>query len=106
MDTVAKVLFNQRLVGYLTQTSSGYTFKYDNDFLNAPDSFPIAYNFPLRTSEFKSERLFPFFESLTSEGWLLKIQSQSMKIDERDYFSMLMENGKDLIGGITIERIK
>jgi serine/threonine-protein kinase HipA len=106
MNTVAKVLFNQRLVGYLSKTLSGYSFKYDEKFLNASDSFPIAYNFPLRAIEYRSERLFPFFESLTSEGWLLKIQSQSMKIDERDYFSMLLENGKDLIGGITIERMK
>ena len=48
---------------------------------------------------------FPFFESLVSEGWLLKIQSQALKIDERDFFSMLLENGEDLIGGIKIKKV-
>lgn len=103
MDKVAKVFFNQRLVGFLTKTRDGYTYKYDLEFLNSADNFPISYNFPLQSQEFKNPSLFPFFEALVSEGWLLKIQSQSMKIDERDYFSMLVENGKDLIGGIRVE---
>jgi len=104
MDTVAKIYFNNRLVGFLSNTQAGYVFRYDAEFLEASDSFPISYNLPLRSKEFMSNKLFPFFEALVSEGWLLRIQSQSLKIDERDFFSMLLENGKDLIGGIRIEK--
>ncbi len=45
----------------------------------------------------------PFFENLVSEGWLRKLQSQHQKIDERDRFTLLVENGKDLVGAVTVE---
>ena len=104
MDKIASVYFNDRLVGHLSKTKDGFMYKYDNNFLNSLDCFPISYNFPLKSEEFISKKLFPFFEGLVSEGWLLKIQSQSLKIDERDFFSMLLENGEDLIGGIKIKK--
>jgi serine/threonine-protein kinase HipA len=106
MDKIIYVFFNDRRVGYLSKTKDGFIFKYDKDFLDSSDCFPIAYNFPLKSEEFTSKKLFPFFEGLVSEGWLLKIQSQSLKIDERDFFSMLIENGEDLIGGIRIKKAK
>lgn len=41
-------------------------------------------------------------ENLVAEGWLKKIQSQAQKIDENDSFGLLLENGKDLTGAVTI----
>lgn len=105
MDQVAKVFFNGTLTGYLTKSKDEYVFRYDSDFLSSEDAFPIGHNFPLSVDSYRSNRLFPFFEGLVSEGWLLKIQSQSAKIDERDFFSMLLENGQDLIGGIRIQKV-
>lgn len=105
MDKIARVYFNELFVGILSKNKVGYIFKYDDVFLASPDNFPISYSLPLQSTEFKSPKLFPFFEALVSEGWLLRIQSQSLKIDERDFFSMLLENGKDLIGGIKIEEV-
>lgn len=43
-------------------------------------------------------------ENLVAEGWLKKIQSQAQKIDENDSFGLLLENGKDLTGAVTILR--
>ncbi len=104
MVKVATVYFNDELVGYLSKSNDSFVFNYDKTFLDSPNCFPISYNFPLQTKEFVANKLFPFFEGLVSEGWLLKIQSQSLKIDERDFFSMLLENGEDLIGGIKIKK--
>ncbi len=104
MDKIASVYFNDLLVGYLSKTKDSFIFKYDDDFFDSDGSFPISYNFPLTSREYKAKKLFPFFEGLVSEGWLLKLQSQNSKIDERDFFSMLLENGEDLIGGIKIKK--
>ncbi|MGE0631232.1 MAG: HipA N-terminal domain-containing protein [Pseudobdellovibrionaceae bacterium] len=105
MHHIAKVFFNNQHVGHLSKTSEGFIFQYEKNFLESPNCFPIGYNFPLTDKPFISQTLFPFFEGLVSEGWLLKMQSQSLKIDERDFFSMLIENGQDLIGGIKVMKI-
>ena len=47
----------------------------------------------------------PFFENLVSEGWLRKLQSQQQKIDENDRFGLLLANGGDLVGAVTVEPI-
>lgn len=104
MHKVALVFFNDILTGYLIRDKNSFTFKYEDSFFESKDSFPISYSFPLTQREYQSKELFPFFEGLVSEGWLLKMQSQNLKIDERDYFSMLLENGEDLIGGIKIKK--
>lgn len=106
MDQVAEVYLNDQFVGWLSKVPGGYEFQYHEEFLSSSKSSPISWNFPLKREKFKSEKLFPFFEGLVSEGWLLKVQSQTLKIDERDYFSMLLENGWDLIGGIKVKRVK
>jgi serine/threonine-protein kinase HipA len=40
---------------------------------------------------------------LVSEGWLQKLQSQQQNIDEHDRFGLLISNGKDLVGAVTVE---
>ncbi|WP_275955810.1 HipA N-terminal domain-containing protein, partial [Pantoea agglomerans] len=39
-----------------------------------------------------------FFKGLAPEGWLRKRYSEIQKIDDKDLFGLLMENGNDLLG--------
>lgn len=93
MDSIAEVFFNETKVGRLSKEKEHFKFEYDDAFFNSDKAFPISWSFPLTQKEFDSKKLFPFFEGLVAEGWLLKLQSQTLKIDEKDYFSMLLENG-------------
>ena len=103
MDTVtAEVFFNEIKVGVLGRTETGYEFIYDKKFLESKDAFPISWSLPLTSTPYRGDRLFPFFEGLVSEGWLLQVQSRLQKVDERDYFSLLLKNGRDLIGGVKV----
>jgi serine/threonine-protein kinase HipA len=102
----AIVKYNGKNAGRLSKTDKGYSFQYFEDYLEDKDGFPVSVTLPLQVQAFEAERLFPFFEGLTSEGWLLKIQSRSQKIDEHDTFSLLLENGEDLIGAVTILKEK
>lgn len=105
MDRRIRVLQNGVLAGYLTQLEGGgYRFQYDRRYL--VNGVPIAFKFPLQQTPFQSQQLFPFFENLASEGWLLKLQSQQQKIDEHDTFSLLIANGQDLVGAITLEEVR
>lgn len=97
---IAQVFFNQRLAGISAETPEGFQFTYDADYLAS--GTPIAFNFPLQESAFSSDRLPGFFENLVSEGWLRKLQSQEQKIDANDRFGLLLMNGRDLVGAVTI----
>ena len=103
MDQVtATVLFDCKKAGELSWAKNGYTFRYEESYLKSPDTCPISTALPLSTRTYAAEKLFPFFESLVSEGWLLELQSRTQKIDENDYFTLLIENGQDLIGAVSV----
>jgi serine/threonine-protein kinase HipA len=100
---VARVLYQGKLAGTLEEDESGYSFTYDHEYLAG--GMPISYRLKLREAPYRSERLMPFFENLVSEGWLRKLQSQQQKIDENDRFGLLLANGGDLVGAVTVEPI-
>lgn len=103
MDRQVKVFLNNKLAGTLVKYDKGFRFTYDSRYL--AHGVPIAYRLPLQKEPFDSPYLFPFFENLASEGWLRSVQSQQQKIDERDTFSMLIENGRDIVGAISLEEV-
>lgn len=102
MDRIGKVYFNKKFAGILKQTKTGYYFTYD--FLYMATGTPLSFNLPLQEQPFQSDRLFSFFDNLASEGWLKSLQSKVQKIDENDNFGLILENGKDMVGAVTIFR--
>ena len=102
MGRIANIYYQGRLAGELEEVSNvEYTFAYSESYLI--DGVPISFLLPLRQEPYTSEELLPFFENLVSEGWLQKMQSQHQNIDEHDRFGLLISNGKDLVGAVTVE---
>lgn len=104
----ADVFRNGELVGVLTQFSTNdYEFRYDNNWFANGELPPISLTMPKSKQVYKSEYLFPFFFNMLSEGVNRKLQSRYLKIDEKDYFGLLLATAKtDTIGAITISEIK
>ncbi len=102
----AKVLYNEKLAGVLTETNDGdYLFVYDKEYItNYSDQF-LTFTMPVRDKEYESNRLFPFFEGLIPEGWLLEIASKSWKINKNDRMGLLLACCKNCIGAVSIEQI-
>lgn len=101
----AKAYRNSHLAGELIQENTkSYIFRY-NDSYFSNDSLPaISLTLPKTQQEYKSEFLFPFFFNMLSEGVNRKLQSRQLKIDEKDYFGLLLETAKyDTIGAITLK---
>lgn len=90
------------LAGILTEDEHGYTFQYNNDFLKADYAEAISLTMPLTDKPYHSPVLFPFFDGLIPEGWLLNIAEQSWKINGRDRMSLLLACCKDCIGAVSI----
>ncbi len=98
----AEVYNHNRLAGLLTEDDEGYTFKYDSNYLSSREVEPISLTLPLRAEAYKSSILFPFFDGLIPEGWLLDIAQKSWKLDRRDRMSLLLTCCKDCIGSVSI----
>lgn len=99
---VANVFMFGELAGQLTRCKTAYTFQYDKDYISNK-GIPLSYSLPLQHQTFSNDTLFPYFTGLLSEGWLLDLQSKTQHIDKNDAFALLVKNGHDLAGAITIE---
>ncbi len=98
----AEVLYNNIRAGIITKTHSGYEFIYDQDYLGENRARPISLSMPLSREIYRSRELFPFFEGLLPEGWLLAQTSSVLKIDTNDKFNLLLNIGRDTIGAVSI----
>lgn len=88
--------------GSISETDEGYVFSYDADYLRQEKALSVSLTLPLREIEYRSTILFPFFDGLIPEGWLLNIVSRNWKIDLRDRFGLLLAACKDCIGDVSI----
>lgn len=104
----ANIFRNGELVGNLTQFSTNdYEFRYDDSWFANGKLPPLSLTIPKSKQVYKSEHLFPFFFNMLSEGANRQLQIRHLKIDEDDYFGLLLATAKtDTIGAITISEIK
>ena len=100
----AKIYYNEVLAGLLTETNEGdYIFKYDEKYVNFhPDQF-ITFSMPVQKEPYIDNRLFPFFEGLIPEGWLLDIASENWKINTNDRMGLLLVCCANCIGAVSVE---
>lgn len=102
----AKVFLNNALAGILIEDDLGYEFRYDSDYLKSDGAVAVSLTLPLTDKPYRDNVLFPFFDGLIPEGWLLDIAEQSWKISARDRFSLLLACCKDCIGNISVIPMK
>ena len=102
-----RVFANGKLAGLLTEYkettgAQSYTFEYEGDYI-IQGGTPIGYHFPLTNKPYVHDVLHPFFTNLVSEGWVRVFQASKARLDKRDDFGLLLANGGDLIGAITVQ---
>lgn len=101
-----KVLMYGNLAGILTEDTEGYHFTYNPDYLRSEDAEPISLTLPLTDHTYHDKILFPFFDGLIPEGWLLEIAQKNWKLNTRDRMEMLLKTCHDCIGAVSVEEIK
>jgi HipA-like protein len=102
----AQVLYNGQLAGILSKSGGVYRFAYDKNYLSKGGNRPVSLTLPLREAPYESDVLFPAFVNRLSEGSNKAIQTRLLKIDENDYFSLLLATaGNETIGPLTIKEI-
>ncbi|HVA65813.1 MAG TPA: HipA N-terminal domain-containing protein [Elusimicrobiota bacterium] len=102
-ENSAEVFYGQKLAGMLTKTAGGFEFAYDAAYLSDKESSPISLSMPLRSEKYESKELFPFFDGLLPEGWLLDMICSTVKLDPHDKFRLLLHTGGDPIGAVSVK---
>lgn len=90
------------LAGAIKETDEGYTFSYDKEYLLRKDAVGISLTMPLTQEVYESTILFPFFDGLIPEGWLLNVVSHNWKINPNDRFGLMLSACRDCIGDVCI----
>ena len=97
-----KIYLYDQYVGLLTEDETGFTFAYDADYLASDGAEAVSLTLPLSNEPYHDTVLFPFFDGLIPEGWLLNIAESSWKINQRDRMSLLLACCKDCIGAVSV----
>jgi len=98
-----KVYMHNELAGFLTESEDGYSFKYDENYRKGSHVKPVSLTLPLQELPFVSKTMFPFFDGLIPEGWLLEIAEKNWKLNARDRMGLLLACCRDCIGAVSIE---
>ncbi|MCI5934320.1 MAG: HipA N-terminal domain-containing protein [Lachnospiraceae bacterium] len=96
------VYIQDHYAGIIEETEDGYSFSYTSEYLQRPDAVAASITLPLRDDAYEAAILFPFFDGLIPEGWLLDAVSHNWKINANDRFGLLLLACKDCIGDVCI----
>lgn len=88
----ARIFYNDRPAGILTENDAGYEFRYLPEYLSLDTAKAVSLTLPLREEAYPSTVLFPFFDGLIPEGWLLDIVLRNTDISIL-YPEVLRNNG-------------
>jgi serine/threonine-protein kinase HipA len=98
------VYYEDHLAGSITETNDGeYVFQYDEQYVNDHPYDFITFTMPVRHRPYIDQRLFPFFDGLIPEGWLLAIASANWKINQNDRMGLLLACCQNCIGAVSIK---
>lgn len=98
----AKVYMHQHWAGILMEDEEGYHFHYREEYLNHEAAEAVSLTLPLQKAAFHNKVLFPFFDGLIPEGWLLDIAEKNWKLSPRDRMGLLLNTCRDCIGAVSI----
>ena len=101
----AEIYIQDLRAGWLTQDDEGYLFEYDLTYIEGGHTMPVSLTLPIRDTAYRSNILFPFFDGLIPEGWLLDIAEKNWKLNPRDRMGLLLACCKDCIGAVSVHPI-
>ena len=103
MNRKATIFLYDWPAGTLAETDEGYSFSYDSAYLTRLDAEPISLTLPLTITTCQSRVLFPFFDGLIPEGWLLDMAQKNWKLASKDRFGLLLACCRDCIGAVSVQ---
>lgn len=100
-----QVFVNDSHAGYILKENEEYVFYYVDEYLSIDKVTPVSLTLPLSNKEYRSETLFPFFDGLLPEGFLLDVAIRVLNITYEDRLDLLLSVCKDVIGNVSIKDV-
>ena len=97
----AEVRMHDKIAGWLTEDENGFHFVYSPEYIHVSVE-PVSLTLPIQTEPFTERVLFPFFDGLIPEGWLLDIAEKNWKLNPRDRMGLLLACCRDCIGAVSV----
>ena len=101
----AEIYYKDILAGVLTESDDGYEFRYLPKYLASENAKPVSLTLPLQNQPYRSNVLFPFFDGLIPEGWLLDVALRNTDISVLDRMSLLLLCCSDCIGAVSVKPV-
>lgn len=96
----------ERLVATVETAGGGPRLRYDPDWLEAPDTFPISLTMPQTAIEHGPTVAIPWLMNLLPEGEPLRAMTQALGVARDDILGLISELGRDLAGALTIGALR
>ena len=90
--------------GIVWEDESGYHFKYNTAYLQNKQYDAVSKTLPLRAEVFTQQTMWPFFDGLIPEGWLLEIAIDNWKLNRQDRMTLLLTLCEDCIGDVSVKK--
>lgn len=101
----AEIYYKDIPAGVLTESDDGYEFRYLQEYLASENAKPVSLTLPLQIQPYRSNVLFPFFDGLIPEGWLLDVALRNTDISVLDRMSLLLLCCSDCIGAVSVKPV-
>ena len=75
------------------------------EYLASENAKPVSLTLPLQHQPYRSNVLFPFFDGLIPEGWLLDVALRNTDISVLDRMSLLLLCCSDCIGAVSVKPV-
>ena len=96
-----KVFVQDQFAGVIEKSDGQYQFTYNAEYLKIHTQ-PVSLTLPLQSKTYTSKNLFPFFDGLIPEGWLLELSLKNWKIAPNDRWQLLLTVCGDCIGNVFV----
>jgi HipA-like protein len=102
----AEIMYKGEVAGKLIQYNDGsFSFTYEDTWIANSQKPPVSLTLPKSVKVYNAKTLFPFFANMLPEGVNKHVICKSLKIDEDDYFGLLLNVAQyDAIGAVTVKR--
>lgn len=98
----ADIYVHETKAGVLEETETGYRFQYSPEYLSQKDAEPVSITLPIQKDPYDSQVMFPFFDGLIPEGWLLDVVEETWKVSPKDRMGLLLVSCRDTIGHVSV----
>lgn len=98
------VYYDNTLCGTISQTDDNlFVFEYTDSWFNDTNTKSVSLTLPKTQKRYESNILFPFFDGLIPEGYLLEVALKIYNISNNDRMSLLLKTCHNPIGIVSIK---